>query len=361
VFIIWANLDAEARWANQTLPKHVLEKISAAAITLAAFAPEGEPVELWVPAAVDAARMKIENVTVHAGVPARQDLVWAKPHAKAANDRRMSLGVHETRKTLLPGQRLVTSIDEFASATGKWVAKAPWTSAGRDRAHGDGPPTGELAALVTRLIAKFGALLFEPWCERELDVGVCGEIDQAGIVTVREPHTLLSDPRGGFVGIDLAPPPLEANERAQLDQAVEECGRALHALEYSGPFSVDAFVYKRYIVAGEDTYETTFGDGYFPFAEGTFLDRTSADAFIAARPRPPDASTMPIVHTLMIEHALHAPCEINARYTFGHVAHALHRRFGARVLGFGEPPPGARVLVEGGAWIQPWPASPAIS
>ena len=35
----------------------------------------------------------------------------------------------------------------------------------------------------------------------------------------------------------------------------------------------------------------------------------------------------------------HPLCEINARHTFGHVAHALARRFGATRLGFGAPPP----------------------
>jgi hypothetical protein len=298
MYIIWANLDAEARWANQTLPKHVLEKISAAAVTLAAFAPRGEPVELWTPAPVDAARVKIPDVTVRVGVPAMQHLVWAKPYAKAANDRRVSLALHEKLGTLLPGQRVITKLDELTSATGNWVCKAPWTSAGRDRAHGDGPPTGELAVHVTRLLERFGALLYEPWCERVVDLGVCGHVDATGQLSMHEPHTLRSDARGGFVGIDLAPPLLAPSERQHLDRAIVEAGRALHAIEYEGPFSVDAFVYT---------------------ANGA--------------------------------RALHAPCEINARHTFGHVAHALRERFGARVLGFGEPPPAAQLLVEGGAWI----------
>ena len=38
----------------------------------------------------------------------------------------------------------------------------------------------------------------------------------------------------------------------------------------------------------------------------------------------------------------HAPCEINARYSFGHVTRAL----GARRLGFGPPPPGATATVQ---------------
>jgi hypothetical protein len=297
VKIIWANLDAEARWGNQTLPKHVLQKISAAAVTLAALARKGQPVELWVPAAVDAARIKIKDVTVREGVPAMQHIVWAKPHAKAANDRRVALGVHDKLGTLLPGQRVITSIDELAAVTGPWVAKAPWTAAGRDRAHGDGPPTGEKRVHVTRLLERFGVVMFEPWCERLFDLGVCGSIDEAGVVTKHSPHTLRSDSRGNFVGISLASPVLSTAETSQLERFIAEACRAMHALEYVGPFGVDAFVYGR----GDDR-------------------------------------------------ALHV-CEINARHTFGHVTWGLLDHYGATELGFGEPPEGARVLVEGSAWI----------
>jgi hypothetical protein len=354
VFIIRANLDCEARWGNQTLPQHVLRRISSAGALLAAFAPEGDPVELWTPAEVDPSTVHMPNVTMRVGVPAMQHLVWAPPHAKAANDRRLNLALHERLGTLLPGQRVVTSLDDLATVTGPWVCKAPWTAAGRDRAHGNGPPTGELAIYVRRLLDRFGALLYEPWCDRILDVGVCATIDDAGAVMAHAPHTLLSDPRGGFVGIDLGPPALTASERTELDRVVGEAGRALHEVEYAGPFSVDAFVYTRYVVMGEDTYETQLGDGYHPFGAASFVERAAATAFIAAHPAPQDSTTLPIVYTLAEQRALHAPCEINARYTFGHVAHALARRFGARTLGFGPPPEGARILVEdpkAPAWI----------
>ena len=392
MFIIWANLDAEARWTNQTLPKHVLEKISAAAVTLAAFAPVGEPVELWTPAPVDAARVSLPDVTVRVGVPAVMNLAWAKPHTKAANDRRVALAVHEWLGTTLPGQRVITSIDELASVSGPWVAKAPWTAAGRDRAHGDGPPAGELAVHVTRLLERFGGLLFEPWCERILDLGICGSIDASGAVTLHAPHTLLSDARGNFVGIRVAPPELNDAERAQLDRYVAEAARALHALEYSGAFGVDAFVHRTsetelpvFVVLREDTYETKFGDGYHAYLERAFRTRAEADAAAAeANALPHDPAQMPyrfhvrdgalafvagawrltcelrenesaaaeaVAKLVGAGRALHA-CEINARLTFGHVAHALADRFGATELGFGEPPEGARVLVEGSAWIQ---------
>jgi hypothetical protein len=392
LFIIWANLDAEARWANQTLPKHVLEKISAASVTLAAFAGGGEEVELWTPAAVDPARIKIKNVTVREGVPARQDIVWAKPHAKAANDRRVALAIHDKLGTGLPGQRVITSIDELATVTGPWVAKAPWTAAGRDRAHGDGPPTGERHVHVTRLLERNGALLFEPWCERLFDLGVCGSIDAAGAVRLHAPHTLRSDPRGNFVGIDLREPPINAAERAQLSQYIAEAGRALHALEYTGPFGIDAFVHRTaeatvsvFIVLVENMYEPA--DSRRAIVDDAFRTRAEADAYAEAAPlRPHAPDEMPMNRYTVREgtltrdaagewhlacelapheqapasklaqivgagRALHV-CEINARHTFGHVAHALLSRYGALELGFGEPPEGARVLVEGSAWIQ---------
>ena len=387
--IIWANLDAEARWGNQTLPKHVLQKISAAAVTLAALAKKGQAVELWVPAAVDAERIKIKNVTVREGVPAMQHIVWAKPHAKAANDRRVALGVHEKLGTLLPGQRVITSLDDLASVAGPWVAKAPWTAAGRDRAHGNGPPSGELAVHVTRMLQRFGALLFEPWCDRIFDLGVCGSIDEAGVVTKHSPHTLRSDARGNFVGISLTSPTLNAAETAQLNRYIEEAARALHVLEYAGPFGIDAFVYRTpetsvpvFIGLIENMYEE---DRSVRF-DDAFRTRAEADAWAAAgpfRPHAPDeqpwerfhvregtltldangewklacvlAANEPVrvedvVHAVGAGRALHV-CEINARHTFGHVAWGLFDHYEAWELGFGTPPEGARVLVEGSAWI----------
>lgn len=298
--IVWANLDAEARWAGITLPKHVLERLSALAPLLAAFHPGRlfVPIEIEIhaPAWIDPMRIRIDDVTMRTGQPADYEFAWAEPSAKAANDRRLSLRLHERLGTLLPGQREIASVDELDAAEGKWVCKAPWTAAGRDRAHGEGPPVGDNRLYVTRLLQKFGALLYEPWCERLFDVGVCAQLDGDGRVRMHAPHTLLSDARGGFVGIDLAPPPLLREEADRLEQVVIEAGAELAAAKYAGPFSVDAFVYGP-------------------------------------------------------QRKLHAPCEINARNTFGHVMHALAARYGATRLGFGEPPPGATVLVDGAAWI----------
>jgi hypothetical protein len=291
--IVYANVDQEARWAGVTLPAHVLRRISAAAALLSAFG-DGD-VEIWAPAAVDAARLQL-SVTMRVGRPSTFDLAWADPNAKAANDRRLALEVATTLAVALPNAGTIHSLEELdaaADTVGRWVCKAPWTSAGRDRTQGQGAASGETRVYLTRLLERFGALVFEPWMDRMFDLGVCAVIDDTGRVTAQEPHTLLCDLRGGFLGIDLAPPPLTTSEHALLSRTVIGTGEALAQRGYRGPFTIDAFVY-----SGSDGARN-----------------------------------------------LHPLCEINARYSFGHVARALAARFGTGVLGFGPPPPDATIFV----------------
>ncbi|MDX2092746.1 MAG: hypothetical protein SFX73_33075 [Kofleriaceae bacterium] len=292
---VLANLDCEARWAGVTLPRAVGARISLYASLLAAFSEE--PAEIWAPVAVDARRLcevpGWQPPRMHVGAPAQADLRWAEPLAREVNDRRFALALGRARGVALPGTRVLASVDELADVTGASVVKAAWTSAGRDRCRGDGPPTTEQRTRISRLLAMFGALVFEPWMQRELDVGVCARVTRDGSVTAEPPHGLRTDTRGGFVGVELAPPALAPDERALLAETAEAAGRALFDYGYAGPYALDAFVYRG-------------ADGMRRF---------------------------------------HPLCEINARYTFGWVARALGRRFGVTRLGFDAPPPGATVLI----------------
>jgi hypothetical protein len=296
--IILGNLDCEATWGGRQLPLHVARRVSASAALLGSLAPEGEAVTVYAPADVDPARIHLPNVTMQVGTPSRWDLAWADPGAKAANDRRVALALTAQLEVTLRGARAISSLAELdahlaTTAPGRWVCKAPWTAAGRDRAHGEGAAlTGELRVYIGRLIERFGAVLFEPWLDRVSDLGVCAQLGRDGRVTAEAPHTLHSDARGAFVGIDLREPALRDDDRALLTDTVDAAGSALHCLGYAGPFTVDAFLYR----------------------EGKALQ-------------------------------LHPLCELNARHTFGHVARALGARLGTRTLGFGPPPPGARVLI----------------
>ena len=309
---LYANLDCEAGWAGVALPEPVRRRISLYATLFAACAPGGpggddrEPDELWAPAAVDPARLVAQPgwtpPRVRTGPPPTTiDLAWADPSARAANDRSRTLAIGQALGIALSGARVVASLaeldDQVAGFAGRaWVCKARWTAAGRDRAHGSGASvTGELRVRLGRMLDRFGPLVFEPWLDRVADLGVCGEIAGDGAVTVEEPHRLVSDPRGGFLGIELDPAidralaePLQASARAAAAAVAAETG-------YRGPFAVDAFVYR-------------------------------------------DSGA----------HHLHPLCELNARYTFGWIARALARRLGIRRLGFAPPPPGATMLIRPG-------------
>jgi hypothetical protein len=305
---VLANLDAEARWAGATLPQAVCTRISLYASLLAAFAGADEPVEIWAPAAVDPRRLREvpgwRPPVMHVGSVAMADLRWAEPWAHEVNDRRFALALGIARGAALPNARVIASVDELADVTGAWVVKAAFTTAGRDRCRGEGPPSMEQRTRISRLLAMFGPLVFEPWMQRELDVGVCARVHPDGSVTAEAPHGLRTDARGGFLGIELAPPALESAERTRLTNLVEAAGRAMFERGYIGPYAIDAFAYR-------------------------------------------DSSGMRRFHPL---------CEINARYTFGWVARALGRRFGTTRLGFDQAPPDATVLIAPGddgvtAWI----------
>jgi hypothetical protein len=110
-----------------------------------------------------------------------------------------------------------------------------------------------------------------------------------------EPHRLVSDPRGGFLGIELEPE-VDRGIADALEEVARPAAELLAARTgYRGPFSIDAFVYR---------------------------DRGA-------------------LH-------LHPLCELNARHTFGWIARALARRLGIRRLGFDSPPHAATVLIAPG-------------
>ena len=313
------NLDCEARWAGVALPEAVRRRISLYAALFAACAPDepGERHAIWVPAAIDPARLVAPPgwtpPVVRTGEPpAAIDLAWADPAARGANDRSATLAIAQALGVALPGARVVASLGELdahlAGFAGRpWICKARWTAAGRDRARGAGATlAGELRTRIARMLERLGPLVFEPWLDRVADLGVCGEIAAGGEIRVLEPHRLVTDPRGGFLGIELAPdgaaidpafdPGLAPALIASLPAVARDAARLLaERTGYRGAFAIDAFVYR-------------------------------------------DAGA----------HRLHPLCELNARHSFGWIARGLAHRLGTRRLGFDPPPPGATVLIAPG-------------
>jgi hypothetical protein len=311
------NLDCEARWAGIQLPEAVQQRISLYAALFAACAPSGgnggdgrdrEPHEIWVPARVDPARWVAHpgwtppRLRTGEPPPSGFDVRWADPAAHDANDRSRTLAIAQALGVALPGARVVGSLEELDAhvagfANRSWICKARWTAAGRDRARGTGSAVGgELRRRIGRMFSQQGPLVFEPWLDRVADFGVCGEITDGDTIALAAPHRLVTDPRGGFLGIDLASVPDRAIAEP-LHATAHAAAARLHAeTGYRGPFAIDAFLYR---------------DGN--------------------------------------AHHLHPLCELNARYTFGWVAQGLARRLGIQRLGFDAPPPAATVLIAPGA------------
>jgi hypothetical protein len=156
------------------------------------------------------------------------------------------------------------------------VLKAPFSASGRLRVRRRGRALdADIAIRIERLLTRFGALCFEPWMDRLLDIGALGMIDDPDTWRILPPHRLETDHAGVFRGIALDPDPswLAPTDRQAVTRAATAAASALAQAGYRGPFGIDGFVYQR---GGE--------------------------------------------------RALQPMCEINARLSFGFVAHALAQR-----------------------------------
>jgi hypothetical protein len=197
----------------------------------------------------------------------------------------------------LPGARVVRSPDELRGADlpARWVLKGAYGAAGRERVFGAGPALEDAdREAAERLLAAHGAALLEPWVERVADAGAWWDGDRGA--AVQGMHGVAVDARGRFRGIAVragVPAPAEMDRFFELYPRVHE---ALGKAGYGGPFGIDAFRYRR-----EDGTE-----------------------------------------------ALHAPCEVNPRLTFGRIAFEFYERIAVHrwgehgpvgmALRFGEAP-----------------------
>lgn len=240
------------------------------------------------------------------------DWLWASPPDPEAtwrcNDRRFCVPVQEALGCRLPGAGLVDSLEALRAHLAAldpgpdqgWVLKAPFSASGRLRVRRRGGDLDRgIEARITRLLTRFGALCFEPWMERVLDIGCLGLVADADTCHLFPPHRLETDHAGVFRGIAIADAGWLAPAHHQaVVHAARAAGRALGQAGYRGPFGIDAFVY-----------------------------------------RPADAPGA---------QALQPLCEINARLSFGFIAHALSRRLGLSRLrlcvGTGAPPAAADVV-----------------
>ncbi len=310
-------------------------------------------------AAQPAGRARDASRTLAADPPAGLplcEIVWRLPAAPAAvvaavNHRSFCLAVQRQVGCALSGACMVGSMAELEAHLGAgsqggwavggygggdegdrggwgdgdcsdWVVKAPLSAAGRARVivrraqEPGGLRRPEVRRSVERLFARHGALLFEPWLARCADFGAAGLLMATGVRWVGF-HRQQVDARGRFAGIDVrvagdrdvagrdpadalpgSDADLSSGDMARWRMVLDAAAGALHRAGYRGPFGIDAWQYQ-------------------------------------------DAAGARHLHPLG---------EINARATFGLVAHALVERLrqplrladGDRLrLILGDAPPGA--------------------
>lgn len=164
---------------------------------------------------------------------------------RQVNDRRFSLNLGTT----LPGQCVVTSIEEVIEALsrpsprGNWLLRRPhgFAGRGRRRVRLDEILT-DARTWIEASLRNCGALVVEPWVERLADFGLHGHVSSKGIVVLGEPtlQTMTEDGmwvetrrvRGGELGLE---------EAYSLATTANAAGDALARAGYFGPFGIDAF------------------------------------------------------------------------------------------------------------------------
>jgi hypothetical protein len=101
---------------------------------------------------------------------------------------------------------------------------------------------GAARGWIEASLRSFGALVVEPWVNREADFGQHGYLTGAGALVLGAPTRQQMAPEGAWMGSErVSPGDLGVEEAELLAGALREAGLALRAAGYFGPFGVDAF------------------------------------------------------------------------------------------------------------------------
>lgn len=200
-------------------------------------------------------------------------------HRSTLVEIRSQLGVDERHGTWIDDRDVLRALLETPPPCGdSWWVKAGFTTSGRHRvvvtAGGDPRPAMSLLDRSTAVVRT--GVLVEPGRHRVADYGAVGWVgDTNGERRTIGPrvHRQTVTPGGQFGGLASR---VDEHARERVSRTWTAVARLLHTEGYRGPFGIDAFEYR----TSDDTTE--------------WIDL----------------------------------CEVNARLTFGHVAHAWARRLG---------------------------------
>lgn len=173
-----------------------------------------------------------------------------------ANSREFSTRLEHEWNIALPGAGPAASISDVEQRLNllsgpderpRWVIKAQFGMAGRERLLGSGPLTPPAEGWIRKRLADDGLVFVEPWVEKVFEVGLQFDVPRSGPPVLLGCVPLLSNAGGQYRGSWFAPPAALAETQAVPSAAVEACdnaARQAQKLEYFGPLGIDAMCYR---------------------------------------------------------------------------------------------------------------------
>ena len=186
--------------------------------------------------------------------------VWRLPRtippvAKHVHQRSTHVKIAAELGLEFPGRKVVTSIEALnqhlaegaarSSPTGEWILKPMFSAAGRNWIRGIGRAVERQAKIAAEKQFEEGrALLFEPLLERVRDIGTSLAITETGVEVIGT-HQLEISSSGKFRGVRIPVRDVEGDsfpEEARTQ--AERIGERLHAMGFRGPCGIDAWCAK---------------------------------------------------------------------------------------------------------------------
>lgn len=179
---------------------------------------------------------------------------------RQGNSREWSFAIEQEFGVALSGAARLERIEDFLDAVCRsaselgvpeadhaWVIKANFGMAARERLLGRGVAlTLAQRSWLSRRLAADGAVFFEPWLRRRVEVGIQWTLPPLGEGQPKLDGLtpLLCDSRGGYRRSEFS---LDASIPREWQCAVEVCEQAakrLQTLGYFGPLGIDAAIYE---------------------------------------------------------------------------------------------------------------------
>lgn len=275
--LFYGNFDFEAGLTGQAASAPAVRRIQAELATAwiavaeegdAIWCPEPVPPEFWEGLA---AQGLPRVVAISLGDPVPRDaefvpwgwnadaIAWARRQGltpapppldivRAANSRRFSFAMEHETGTALTGSAECGTWDDLAArirelGDARWVIKAQYSHAARERLLGAGPPNETAEHWVRKRIARDGAVYLEPWVERLAEVGVQWDLRAAEGPRLVGVTPLLCHSDGRYLGSLFR----SAATEQWWDEAVDGTRPVAARLArdgYFGPLGIDAMLYR---------------------------------------------------------------------------------------------------------------------